>query len=57
VIARTVIELCTLWAVHCHFDPAPDPHSTARPDVVDDTAVAAALAELVVRAPIAPPPN
>jgi AcrR family transcriptional regulator len=57
VVGRTVIELCTLWAVHCHFDAAPDPHSTARPGVVDDTAVAATLAELVVRAITAPSPN
>ena len=57
VVARTVVELCTLWAVHFHFDPAPDPHSAAGPIVIDDTAVAATLAELVVRATTAPFPN
>jgi AcrR family transcriptional regulator len=50
LVARTVVELCALWAVHSHFDPAPDPHSIARPDPIDDAAVAATLAELVVRA-------
>jgi AcrR family transcriptional regulator len=57
VVARTVVELCTLWAVHFHFDLAPDPHSTAQPGVIDDVAVAATLAELVVRATTAPFPN
>lgn len=46
-LARTVVELCALWAVHCHFDPAP---ATARIDGIDHTAVSAMLAELVVRA-------
>ncbi len=47
LVARTIIELCTLWAVHCHFDPAPTP---ADADPIDDSAVAAMLAALVVRA-------
>lgn len=50
LVARTVVELCVLWAVHNAFDPAPDPHSIARLDPIDDAAVAATLAELVVRA-------
>jgi AcrR family transcriptional regulator len=50
VLARTVVELCALWAVHCHFDPAPAPHSTAWGGAADDETVAATLAELVVRA-------
>jgi len=57
VVARTVVELCTLWAVHFQFDLAPVPHSTAQPGVIDDAAVAATLAELVVRATTAPFPN
>lgn len=54
LVARTIVELCALWAVHCHFDPAPDPHSTAGPDPIDDAAVAATIAELVVRATTTP---
>jgi AcrR family transcriptional regulator len=50
VLARTVVELCALWAVHSHFDPAPAPHSTAWAGAIDDETVAATLAELVVRA-------
>jgi len=46
-LARTIVELCALWAVHSHFDPAP---ATARPDGIDDIAVSAMLAEMVVRA-------
>jgi AcrR family transcriptional regulator len=46
-LARTIVELCALWAVHCHFDPAP---VTARVETIDDTAVSAMLAELIVRA-------
>jgi AcrR family transcriptional regulator len=48
LVARTVVEVCALWAVHCHFDPAA---STA--DVVtdiDDHAVAAMLATIFDRA-------
>jgi AcrR family transcriptional regulator len=51
LVARTVIELCTLWAVHCHFDPAPAPPGA---EAVDDTAVAAMLAALIVRATTPP---
>jgi AcrR family transcriptional regulator len=29
VVARSAIELCVLWAVHRHWDPAPRPHSLA----------------------------
>jgi AcrR family transcriptional regulator len=47
LVARTIIELCTLWAVHCHFDPAPTPDDSGP---IDDTAVAAMLATLIVRA-------
>lgn len=57
LVARTIVDLCALWAVHCHFDPAPDPHSTARPDPIDDAVVAATLAELVVRATTTPSLN
>jgi AcrR family transcriptional regulator len=50
LLARTVVELCALWAVHCHFDPAPAPPGTPVVDRIDDTAVAAMLADVVVRA-------
>jgi AcrR family transcriptional regulator len=50
LVARTIVELCALWAVHCHFDPAPPPPGAPRPNRVDDTAVAAMLAHLLVRA-------
>lgn len=56
VLARTVVELCTLWAVHSHFDPAPAPHSNSWAGEIDEDAVAATLAKLVVRA-TAPEPN
>jgi AcrR family transcriptional regulator len=54
LVARTIVELCALWAVHCHFDPAPDPSGTSTPDVIDDAAVAAMIAELFARATIPP---
>jgi AcrR family transcriptional regulator len=54
LVARTLVELCAMWAVHCHFDLAPDSPVTPRPDPVDDAAVAAMIAELFVRA-TAPP--
>lgn len=47
VVARTIVELCALWAVHRHFDPAPKSGSIAGPS---DDAVAATLAEFVARA-------
>jgi AcrR family transcriptional regulator len=50
-LARTIVELCALWAVHSHFDPAP---ATSRVETIDDTAVAAMLAELIVRATTTP---
>lgn len=54
LLARTIVELCAMWAVHCHFDPAPDPPATTGAatgaDAIDDAAVAAMIAELVVRA-------
>jgi AcrR family transcriptional regulator len=53
LVARTIVELCALWAVHCHFDPAPGaPTDTA---AIDDETVAAMVAELVVRATTPPP--
>jgi len=48
LVARTILELVTLWAVHCHFDQAPATHGHA--DEVDDAVIAATLAELFVRA-------
>ena len=44
LVARTLVELCAMWAVHAHFDPAPDPLA------VDDAVAAAMIAELFVRA-------
>ncbi len=55
LLARTVVELCALWAVHCHFDPAPLPPGTDQARPIDDAAVAAMLAELLVRATTPPP--
>ena len=43
-----------MWAVHCHFDPAPDPAAGTRADAVDDGVVAAMIAELFVRATTPP---
>lgn len=54
LVARTIVELCALWAVHCQFDPAPPADTQAGP--IDDAAVAAMLAEMVVRA-TSPPTN
>lgn len=54
LLARTIVELCALWAVHSHFDPAPPTPGTPQGDPIDDTTVAAMLAELVVRATIPP---
>jgi len=51
LVARTVVELCALWAVHCHFDPAPTPPGVppgASP--FDDATVAATLAAFITRA-------
>ncbi len=50
LVARTIVELCAMWAVHCHFDPAPDPAAATRADAVDDAVLAAMIAELFVRA-------
>jgi len=50
LVARTIVEVTALWAVHCHFDPAPPAPGRPDPDPVDDTAVAAMLAEVFVRA-------
>jgi AcrR family transcriptional regulator len=53
VVARTVVELCVTWAVHCRFDPAPSGSAPVGGDADDDT-VAATLAEMFVRA-LTPP--
>jgi len=44
VAARTAVELCVLWAVHCHFDQAPPQIAVA-----DDETVAATVAAMVAR--------
>ena len=45
LVARTVVELCALWAVHCYFDPAPDLRTSADAAVVSST-----LSQLIARA-------
>lgn len=55
VVARTVVELCVVWAVHCRFDPAPPDTAPVAADADEDT-VAATLAGLFVRA-LTPPPT
>ncbi|SOJ52995.1 hypothetical protein MSIMFB_00500 [Mycobacterium simulans] len=54
MVARTIVELCAMWAIHRHFDPAPGPPSIARPGLTDDDVVAQTLAEFVVRATTGP---
>jgi AcrR family transcriptional regulator len=48
LVARTIVEMCALWAVHCHFDPAPG--APTHTEAIDDETVAAMVAEIVVRA-------
>jgi len=50
LIARTVVELCALWAVHIHFDPSPTPAGTQTTVAVDVDTVTATLAAFVARA-------
>jgi AcrR family transcriptional regulator len=45
LVARTTVELCVLWGVHCRFDPAP----LATPMPHDDATVATTLAALISR--------
>ena len=45
LVARTTVELCVLWSVHCRFDPAPLPS----PSPYDDATVATTLAEMITR--------
>lgn len=47
LVARTIVELCTLWAVHRHFDPAPHPPGTHGAEPINDTTIAATLAGLI----------
>ncbi|MET8311856.1 helix-turn-helix domain-containing protein [Micromonospora sp. NPDC005173] len=49
LLARTIVELVTLWAVHRHFDPAPPTTGAADP-AADDATVTAMLAALLNRA-------
>jgi AcrR family transcriptional regulator len=48
LVARTVVELCVLWAVHSRFDPAPGHAHPNTDDPTDDETVAATLAALLV---------
>jgi AcrR family transcriptional regulator len=52
VAARTAVELCVLWAVHCHFDETP-----LQQAVVDDQTVAATVAAMVARSMTATHPD
>lgn len=45
LVARTTVELCVLWAVHCRFDPAPLPSQLP----YDDATVATTLAAMITR--------
>jgi len=45
LVARTTVELCVLWGVHCRFDPAPLPSQLP----YDDATVATTLAAMVTR--------
>lgn len=45
LVARTTVELCVLWGVHCRFDPAPLPPQLP----YDDAIVATTLAAMVTR--------
>ena len=45
LVARTAVELCVLWGVHCRFDPDP----VAWPLPYDDAAVATTLAAMITR--------
>jgi hypothetical protein len=45
LVARTTVELCVLWGVHCRFDPAP----LASPSPYDDATVATTLAAMITR--------
>lgn len=45
IVARTTVELCVLWAVHCRFDPTP----MATTSVHDDAETAATLAAMITR--------
>jgi AcrR family transcriptional regulator len=52
VVARTAVELCVLWAVHCHFDPAPPQKAST-----DDDTTAATVAAMIARSLTAPHPT
>jgi AcrR family transcriptional regulator len=45
LVARTTIELCVLWAVHCRFDPVP----LASLSSYDDATFASTLAAMITR--------
>ena len=44
IVSRTAIELCVLWAVHCHFEPAATKNASS-----DDDAIATTLAAMITR--------
>lgn len=50
LVARSTVELCALWGVHCRFDPLPLASSAG----FDDPAVATTLAAMITRS-VTPP--
>lgn len=50
IVARTLVELCALWAVHAHFDPSPAPPGAPSTGSFDEATVTATLAAFVARA-------
>lgn len=57
IVARTIVELCSLWAVHLHFDPSPDARLATRSGTSTDETIASTLSQFVVRATTAIPGN
>ncbi|WP_332644780.1 TetR/AcrR family transcriptional regulator [Aeromicrobium sp.] len=45
IVARTTVELCVLWAVHCRFDATP----LVSPSIHDDAGIASTLANMITR--------
>lgn len=50
IVARTTVEICVLWAIHCRFDPAP----LASPSSPDEESIAATLAAMITRSMTSP---
>ena len=51
LVARTVVELCVLWAVHRHWDPAPAPPEQSPGSArIDEEEVVSMLTQLLAKA-------